>query len=134
MGDYFISLEIPAPKPEDQPAEVKVEVEGEVLSELAYLIPRGWCGVAHWTLFYGIKQIYPEQAGTWITGDGLYRPVPLKWKLPESPCTLTVKGYNQSLENPHTVYLWILTAAEEEAKPWKVLADFVAILKRLIGL
>jgi len=134
MGDYFTKLTIPANTPEDQPAVTTVEVEGEVLDELAYLIPPGWSALAYFSLFYGIKQIYPYEAGTWVTGDNLYRQVPIKWRLPESPCKLTLKGYNEDDTYPHTVYMWLLTTTIEEARPWQVLIDFVAIFKRLLGL
>jgi len=134
MGDYFAKLKIPANTPVDKPVTADVEVEGEVLAELAYLIPPGWSALAHFAIFYGIKQIYPAEAGTWVTGDDLYRSVPLRWRLPESPVNLTIKGYNEDDTYPHTVYLWLLTKPEEEALPWRILADFVKILKRLMGI
>jgi len=134
MGDYFIKLRIPANTPLAKPAETTVEIEGEVLAELAYLIPPGWAAVAHFAILYGIKQIYPEEDGTWVTGDDLYRVVPLKWPLPEPKTKLTIKGYNESIDYPHTVYLWFLTKPEEEARPWRIISDFVKILKRLMGL
>jgi len=134
MGDYFTMLKIPANTPLDKPAETTLEVEGEVLDELAYLIPPGWSALAHFSIFYGIKQIYPVETGTWVTGDDLYRPVPIRWKLPESPCKLTIKGYNQDDTYDHSVYLWLLTKPEEEVWPLRILADFVKILKRLMGI
>jgi len=134
MGEYFTWLTIPAGTSQENPATKTIEVEGEVLSEIAYLIPAGWCALAYFSIFYGIKQIYPAELGTWVTGDNLFRPVPLRWKLPESPVRLTVKGYNQDHAYPHTVYLWLLTKPEEEALPWRILADFVKILKRLMGI
>ena len=68
-----------------------------------------------------------------MTGDDLYKPVPLKWPMPESKVKLTIKGLNLDDVYPHTIYLWLLTAPEEEARPWKIIADFVAILKKLMG-
>jgi len=134
MPDYFTKLKIPANTPVDKPVTADVKVEGEVLAELAYLIPPGWWALAHFAVFYGIKQNYPAEAGTWATGDNLYRPVPLRWHLPEPKTTLTIKGYNQDETYPHTVYLWLLTKPEEEALPWRILADFVKILKQLMGI
>jgi len=134
MGDYFTKLKIPANTPLDKPAETTVEIEGDVLDELAYLIPPGWSGMAHFSIFYGIKQVYPEETDTWVTGDDLYRVVPIRWTLPESPCKLTVKGYSAGATYDHTVYLWLLTKPEEEVWPLRILADFVKILKRLMGI
>jgi len=134
MGDYFAKLKIPANTPVDKPVTADVEVEGEVLAEIAYFIPSGWAALAHFAVFYGIKQIYPAEAGTWVTGANLYRPVPLRWTLPESPCKLTIKGYNQDTIYPHTIYLWLLTKPKEEVWPLRILIDFVEILKRLMGI
>ena len=133
MGDYFTWLTIPHKNAEPGEAQRDIEIEGEILSEIAYLIPSGCCALASWALFYGIKQIYPEPEGEWVTGDDLYKPVPLKWPMPESKVKLTIKGLNLDDVYPHTIYLWLLTAPEEEARPWKIIADFVAILKKLMG-
>jgi len=134
VPEYFTKLTIPKNTPSDNPATKTIEIEGEVLAEIAFLIPPGWTALAHFAVFYGIKQIYPAELGTWVTGDNLYRHVPLRWRLPEPNTTLTIKGYNQDDTYPHTVYLWLLTKPEEEALPWRILADFVEILKRLMGI
>jgi len=114
--------------------EKTVTIEGDVLAEIAYLIPDGWSALARFAVFYGIRMIYPEPKSDWVTGNDLYRPVPIRWKLPESPCKLTVKGYNEDEVFPHTIYLWLLTQPEEEARPWRVLIDYVKKMKRLLGL
>jgi len=132
--EYFTSLRIPADTPKDQPETKTVEVEGEFISELAYLIPPGWVGLARFAIFYGIEQIYPDPTLEWVTGNDLYRPVPLRWKLPEPKVTLTIKGYNEDTRYSHTVYLWIRTAPIEVVKPLRILADLVQILKKLMGL
>ena len=116
------------------PVEKAITIEGEILSELAYLIPPGWSALARFAIFYGIKQIYPEPEAEWVTGDNAYRRVPIGWSMPESKISLTIKGYNTDDTYPHTVYVWLLTKPEAEAKPWKIIVDFVAILKRLMGL
>jgi len=134
LGDYFTWLTIPAGTPKNAPVEKEVTVEGQILDEIAYLIPPGWCALAHFSVFYGIKQIYPYKPEIWVTGDNLYRVVPLKWPLPELKTKLTLKGYNEDNTFPHTVYMWLLTMPEEEARPWRILADFVKILKRLMGI
>jgi len=134
VGEYFTSLSIPANTPVETPAEKEIIIEGEILSEIAYLIPPGWSALARFAIFYGIKQIYPEPEADWVTGDDVYRPVPITWRMPESKLTLTIKGYNTDDTYAHGIYIWLLTKPEEEAKPWKIIADFVAILKRLMGI
>jgi len=134
MGEYFIKLTIPANTPSDKPVETTIQVEGEVLTEIAYLIPPGWAALAHFAFYYGIKQFYPEPEGLWITGDNMYREVMVKWTLPESPCKLTIKGWNEDDTFEHTVYIWLLTEVEVEAKPWRTLIDFIKAFKRLVGM
>jgi len=134
MGDYFTWLSIPANTSEDAPAQTKIKIEGEVLAEIAYLLPEGWHCEPSFAVFYGIRQIYPEAGSDWVTGDRLYRKVPLNWTLPESPCILTVKGVSPGTSYPHIVYLWLLTKPVAEARPWKGISDFVASFKRLLGM
>ena len=134
MGEYFTSLSIPANTPATAPAEKEIIIEGEILSEIAFLIPLGWDALARFAVYYGIKQIYPEPTADWVTGDDCYRHIPLNWRMPESRLNLTIKGYNEDDTYEHGVYLWLLTKPEEEARPWKIITDFVAILKRLMGL
>jgi len=137
MPDYFVKLAIPADTAEDAPVEKTVEVEGFRLEEVAYLIPPGWSALAHFAVFYGIRQIYPAEAGTWVTGDGLYRRVPLRWLLPESPCKLTLKGWNEDNTYSHTVYMWLLTKPEEEVLPIRLLTQVLGMvrdfLRRVVG-
>jgi len=134
MGDYFVKLSIPVNTPEDKPVKKEIEVEGEILAEIAYLIPRGWHGLPSWALYYGIRQIYPEPGSEWVTGDGLYRQMRLNWALPESPCKLTLRGVSPNTRFDHDVYVWLGTKPVEEARPWKIVADFIAIMKRLLGI
>jgi len=137
VGDYFVKLEIPANTKEDAPKEVNVEVEGFRLEEVAYLIPPGWCALAHFAVFYGIRQIYPEEAGTWVTGDGLYRAVPIRWRLPEPKTVLTLKGWNQDDTYKHTVYLWLTTQPEELVPPIRLLTQVLRMartfFRRIVG-
>jgi hypothetical protein len=133
LGEYFITLTVPANTPFERAVSLDVVVEGDVLSEVAYLLPVGWCGIPRFAIFYGIKQVYPETGGEWITGDGMYRSRRINWPLPEPKCKLTIKMYNPDDTYDHTLYLWLSTETVEEAKPFKVLADFIAILRRLIG-
>jgi len=134
MGDYFVTLTIPAGTPEDKPAEKEITVEGEILAEIAYLIPGGWHGVPTWALYYGIRQIYPEPGSAWITGNDVYRQMRLNWPLPESPCKLTLKGVSPNARFDHDVYVWLELKPVEEARPWKAVADFVKSFKRLLGM
>jgi len=137
VSDYFVKLTIPADTKKEEPKEETVEVEGYRLEEIAYLIPPGWCALAHFAVFYGIRQIYPAEHGTWVTGDGLYRRVPILWRLPESPCMLTLKGWNEDTSYDHTVYMWLLTKPEELVPPIRLLTQVLRMartfFRRIVG-
>jgi len=135
VGPYEISLTIPANTPEDAPVEKKLEIEGAILGKIHFLIPAGHHALARLAIFYGIDQIFPEETGTWLRGEDESFSMRLNWPLPEYKTTITFKGWNEDDTYPHTFYLRLEVAERvEEARPWRVIADFVAILKRLMGL
>jgi len=134
VGDYFIPLEVPANTPKDSPVTKTIEIEGEVLGEIAYYFPLGPSFMVSFAVFYGIEQIYPEPEGEWVAGDGMYRRVPVGWTLPESPCKITIKAVSPNTSYDHTIYIWLLTRLEVELRPWQILTDFVETLEELLGL
>ena len=134
-GPYVFELEIPAGMPETAPVQGTLTIEGAVLDRLHVLIPKGHHALARLAIFYGINQIFPYEPGTWLRGNGESMSLRMNWPLPESKTRLTFKGWNEDGRNPHTFYLRLeVTEEVEEARPWRVITDFVAILKKLMGL
>jgi len=135
LGVYSTSLKVPANTPEDAPVEKTLEIEGAVLSTLHVQVPAGHKALARMAIFYGIKQIFPSEAGTWFRGDDIAPKFRLNWTLPEPKTTLTLKGWNEDDTYEHAFYLMLeVEERVEAARPWQVIVDFVAILKRLIGI
>jgi len=132
-GPYETSLTVPAGRPEDNPAEVKLEIEGDVVTKIEFEFPAGCCRLARVAGFYGIKQLWPVEAGTWFASDDYVISMPVTWDLPERKVTLTFKGWNEDDTYPHTITCRLCVEDMPAAKPWQVLADFILILKRLIG-
>jgi len=132
MGDYHFHFTIPKNTPLSNPVELKIEIEGEVLDTISYLIPSGWQALAHFAVFYGQIQIWPEIEGEWVTGDNLFKEVPIKWPIPDGRAVLTLRGYNEDDTYDHTVYISFFTTSEEVAKPYKILSDFIYILKKIL--
>jgi len=131
---YPLDLTVPPNTPEDSPVSAELTVEGAVFSRLHVLIPPGHCGLARLAVFYGQAQIFPIERGKWLKGDNQYLVLELHWPLPESRCTLTFKGWNEDEDYPHTFYMLAEVAETvEEAQTWRVLSDFLAILKAFIG-
>jgi len=132
---YTVELSIPANTSEDNPVTRIKEIEGAILNTIHFLIPDGHVGLARLAIFYGIEQIFPYESGTWLRGNDESFNINLKWPLPESKISLILKGWNEDDTYSHTFYLRLEVAERvEEARPWRVLMDFVAILKKLMGL
>lgn len=135
MGNYVAELAIPANTPEDKPVETSLQIKGAVLTQIHFSIPPGHCGLARLAVYYGIKQIFPTEAGTWLSGDDESFSLKLNWPLPEREVTLALKGWNEDETYEHAFLCRFEVAEEvEEARPWRVISDFVAILKKLMGL
>ena len=133
MAEYFYAITVAPNTPMDNPAELAVTVEGEVLERLAYVIPSGAKNLLRFAVFYGIRQIYPEVEGEWVGVQTPYHEVPLRWPMPEKHIVLTVKACNLDTVYPHTLYIWFSTASEEEAKPFKPIHSFIELLKSFLG-
>jgi len=135
MGGYTVELSIPPNTPEDNPVEKTLIIEGEVLERIHFLIPCGHQSLARLAIFYGIHQIFPAEPGTWLKGEDESFSMRIGWRLPEFKVKITLKGWNEDDTYQHTFYLRLEVVEKvEEARPWQVIIDFVAILKRLIGL
>jgi len=135
MRVYLVELAIPANTPEDSPIVKTLPIEGAVLDTIHFLIPDGHLSLARMSIFYGIKQIFPYESGTWLRGNNESFTLRPKWPMPESRLNLIFKGWNEDEIYDHTFYIRLEVAEQpEEARPWKIIIDFVAILKKLMGL
>jgi len=134
MGFYTVDVEVPKNTPKTSPVKVEFEVEEDYITDIDGLIPPGHFCLAGIALFYGIKQLWPKESGTWLKGDAMAFHSHPMLKMPERPTKLTWKAYNEDDTYDHTFYLYVTAEDLELAKPFKVLVDFIAILKKLIGL
>jgi len=135
MPVYTLDLAIPANTAEASPTKKELEIEGAILDKLHVLIPEGHAALARLAIFYGIRQIFPHEAGTWLRGNDESIGFRLNWPLPEPKTTITFKGWNEDDTYDHVFYCRLeVTERVEEARPWRVLADLVAIIRKLIGL
>ena len=133
MREVFTVFEIPANTPRSNPAYTDVELEGDRLERVSYLIPTGWHGLAGFAVYHGIEQIYPERSGEWVSGDGIYRECVLRWRMPERRLKLRLRGYNADELYPHKVFIWFTTSDLEEDK-LSAIADSIGRVLRWIGL
>jgi len=132
MPVYVAKITIPANTPSSNPVETTVTVEGDVITKIIVLIPAGVRALAGISIFYGIKQYFPREEDTWITGDNESIPFDVYISLPESPCQLKIKGYNDDTKYQHTFYLRLVTGWESEIFPWKMLYKAMSMLIKLL--
>jgi len=132
-GVYEVSLTIPANTAEDAPVSIDLEIEGDVVTKVEIDYPSGPARMVGTAIFYGIEQLWPAEAGTWFYANNYVMSLKPEWDMPERKVTLTMKGCSPNTSYDHTIGRRVHTADMPAAKPWKVLADFILILKRLIG-
>ena len=123
---------IPANTPMATPYRREFRVPEGIIHRIRMRYAPGPNGNVSSAVFLGGAQIFPTEPGEWFVGDN-------EWV--EGTChVVTKKGWHWSIQGyspettfPHAVYVDLFVLAEEKASPWKVMTDFVAIMKTLIG-
>jgi len=95
-----------------QTIEETREVEGSAIVYLAVKFPPGPHGLLKVSIFYGLRQIYPDKASDPFMGDDETLESYDEWELPETPCKLVVKATNDDDENEHCFFLRMRTSPE----------------------
>ena len=134
MPLYTVDLVVPAKTTEDKPEEETIEIEEGVIIRVEVFFPPGPHGMVHTQCFYGIRQLWPRPEGATSHLDGVTLRIPEHWKPPELPCKLTVRGWSPGTGYGHTITWMFYTLPPALAAPWLVIQDFIAILKKLMGI
>jgi len=134
MPLYTKAITVPANTPESNPVVETINVSEAYVTEISVYFPSGCYALVRGRAFYGSEQIAPKPAGSDFRGNGMLVRSPMRWKCPEKPCPIRFELWNIDDTYDHTPIIYITTAEEEEARPYKVLQDFITILKRLMGL
>jgi len=131
---YTAKLTIPANTPRDSPVSVSIELTRAVLTRISIRIPPGHCALTGLRISYGDMQLWPEESGTWVSGDD----EALEWneyfELPDDPTRLTLEGYNEDVKYEHSFYVRMMTLPKAIAYPWLAISKFVKLFSRLVGL
>jgi len=114
MDEYFLAINVPANTSQSNPVEESIEVEGDYVYEIAYLIPSGHVALTGLRVFYGNLQLLPRNRDEWIKGDNVYRSVKVRWSFKTRRVRLTFKAYNLDDTYEHSFYVWIVTADRSE--------------------
>jgi len=131
---YSIKFTIPANTSKTNPKKQVVELKKGVIHRIIISIPRGHGGVTGLRIMYGNLQLWPEEPDTWFSGDGEILDFVEYFELPSDPTKLTLEGYNESVSYDHSFHIRIGILPKLIAAPWFIIARFVRILSRLIGI
>ena len=137
MEEYFVALAVPANTPQSSPTSKELEVEGDYVYEIAYLIPPGHMALTGFRVYYGHLQLLPRNRDEWVRGDDVYRSVLVRWRLGSRRVKLTFKAFNNDDTYEHAFYIWVVTADEDEVLPWRklerALSPVARFLRRVVG-
>ena len=129
---YVISITADPKTTEETAASKSVEVKEEILYSVQVRFPPGCMGFLKVAVFYGAEQIFPSFAGEWLSGDDEVIEDILIQRLPEVPCKLTVKAYNEAEDYPHTAIVRLRCITERELRIMTGREPAESMLRRLL--
>jgi len=132
MDEYFIVVDVPKNTPESSPITKYIDLEGDYVYEISYLIPPGHLGLTGFQIYYGDLQLLPKNKGEWVRGDNVYRSVRVRWSFRSRRFRLTIKAYNNDDTYDHGFYFWIVTANRNEVMWYERLERIMSYLIRLL--
>jgi len=133
MAIYTIKLTVPANTPVDKPKRTTVDLAKAVLTRISIRIPPGHFALTGLRILYGRLQLWPEESGTWFSGDDEVIEWTEYFELPHDPTRLTLEAYNEDEAYDHSFLIRIATLPKAIAAPWLAIAKFVETFRRLIG-
>lgn len=120
-------LLIPIGATASSPATDTLKLCEGVITRYSVLFPAGCAGLAHVQVWLGGHQLIPWSRGLWLHGDDHLIEGATQYPVGPAPRLVTVKGYNEDTDNPHTV-----TVTLEVTPVWSSLmgtqpADFLGM-------
>lgn len=95
---------------------------------------RGCHSVVKIRIFKDESQLVPLNLDEWVTGDGETVPTETYYELISAPYQLKFVGISPTTHYDHKITVRVQVEPLEIAAPWRILADFVTIVKRLLGI
>jgi hypothetical protein len=129
MTLYVVDVTVPADTPADNPVEVELVVEEDVVTRVACHFPPGCRGFVHTAVFIGHIQVFPRPFPNTLHGDA----ETISWEewlpLPETPCKLTIRAWSPGARYPHTITWRIIALPRYVAMWWWIFERFISLLK-----
>jgi len=133
LAVYVAPLTVPANTPRDNPAQVELEIEQEVVTKFELHFPPGCAGMVHARVRYGIKQVWPYNEPQTFAGDAETLSFPEYWECPEVPCILVFEGWSPGTIYPHTLILRLAAMPKAVAAPILELRRIIQAVAQLLG-
>jgi len=115
---YVVKLTVPANTPKTKPTRAEIKVHEDMLTRVEAYFPPGCMGLVGSALYYGRMMVWPSREGEWVIGDAETVKDDFMYHLPEKPCKLIVKAYNEDTTFSHSV-IWRLSAQMREYGEWQ---------------
>ena len=129
---YRFSAEIPINRPMNNPYVREFTIPEGIVHRVRMRYPSGPRGRVSSAVFLGATKIFPMDESEWFVGNDecvegeTYTVTKKGWHW-------SIQGYSPGTTHAHRVFVDLFVLSEEKANPWKTLASFVEIVKKLIG-
>jgi len=134
MAVYVIKLTVPPNVPPEKPKRTTIQLKKAILTRISIKIPPGHHALAGLRILYGHIQIWPEEKGTWLSGDDETMQWDEYFELPTYPTKLTLEAYNEDDTYEHSFVIRLMTLPKAIAAPWLGVARFVQTFEKLVGM
>lgn len=131
--DYWFSVTTPANTTKENAVETPMQVTEGIITHVWVKHPPGCHGIVHATISDGLNQIYPTNKDESYHGDTFPMEFDDSYELTK-PAKLYLLTWNESVTHSHAVDVRITIQSKANANPLQVMTDFVAVLKKLVGL
>jgi len=130
--DYWFSVTTPPNTSKENAIETAMHVTEGIITHVWIKHPPGCRGLVHATISDGLNQIYPTNKDESYHGDTFPMEFDDAYEVAK-PAKLYLLTWNESVTYSHVVDVRITILPKEKANPLQVMSDFVAILKKLVG-
>ena len=130
---YEYTLNVPADTKEAAPYEIDALVEPGILTYAEIDFPPGCHGLVNVSIVEGKFQLFPRNPEEAVKGDGYVVPIKTQYKLKRGHNLLKLKAWSPDTAYSHKIVVRLTVETEEADKMFILMSDFVAILKKLIG-
>jgi len=131
---YAWDITVAAGTKEASPKEQILKLTKGVITGVWVKFPPGCHGLVKVRILRSEFQLVPLSRGEWVTGDGETVVTEPYYELDTTPYAFKFVGCAPLTAYPHTITVRVSMQPEEIAAPWKVISNFIEIIKRLMGI